>query len=328
MSKRLKKYFIPHRENDYQPHFLRRPALTVVGLAVVLIFFLVLVQGVLVGRTGLLADVISGVLVDLANTDRSANKIGTLKVNPLLVEAAQEKANDMAQKGYFAHQSPSGLTPWYWFTKVNYPFVYAGENLAINFSDSLDVEQAWMNSPGHRANILSGNFSEIGIATARGRYQGQDTIFVVQMFGLPALADATPLAAAPVLREVPPAPVAIIPRSPARLVRGEATDNLFLAVKNEAATPAPVAAPTQPVPVQHPSPVEQLISSPSQTRTYATYAYLAIGALIILAILLAVLIEIRKQYPRLIIESSLLLLLIGFLWYAQQGLLASQLLIK
>ena len=60
------------------------------------------------------------------------------------------KAQDMATLGYFAHVSPDGKTPWYWIEKVGYDYQYAGENLAINFSDSKDVTNAWMASPLHK----------------------------------------------------------------------------------------------------------------------------------------------------------------------------------
>jgi len=53
----------------------------------------------------------------------------------LLEQAAQLKANDMAEKGYFAHTSPDGKTPWEWLKDVSYPFLAAGENLAVNFLD-------------------------------------------------------------------------------------------------------------------------------------------------------------------------------------------------
>lgn len=149
-------------------------------------------------QSGQLAAVISSTLVDLANADRKQEELGTLTTNPLLTAAAQAKANDMAQKGYFAHHSPEGLTPWHWFELVGYSFTHAGENLAVNFSDSEDVERAWMNSPLHRANILNGTFTEIGIATAVGEYEGKKAVFVVQMFGTPRAAEAARVEAAPI----------------------------------------------------------------------------------------------------------------------------------
>jgi len=137
-----------------------------------------------------LAAVVTSRLVSLTNSDRSGNGLGTLTVNPELTAAAQAKANDMAAKGYFAHISPDGRTSWSWFKDAGYSFTYAGENLAVDFTDSDDVNTAWLNSPTHRANIMNGHFTEIGIATAEGEFEGHKTIFVVQMFGTPAASTA------------------------------------------------------------------------------------------------------------------------------------------
>jgi uncharacterized protein YkwD len=133
-----------------------------------------------------LAAVVTSRLVSLTNDDRSDSGLGALTVNPQLTAAAQAKANDMAAKGYFAHVSPDGRTSWTWFRDAGYSFSYAGENLAVDFTDSGDVNKAWLNSPTHRANIMNGHFTEIGIATAEGEFEGHKTTFVVQMFGTPA----------------------------------------------------------------------------------------------------------------------------------------------
>jgi hypothetical protein len=92
----------------------------------------------------------------------------------------------MVANNYFAHTSPYGITPWHWFKEVGYTFRFAGENLAVNFLESRDVQQAWLNSPTHRANVLNPNFTEIGIATAYGTYKGANTAYVVELFGTPA----------------------------------------------------------------------------------------------------------------------------------------------
>jgi hypothetical protein len=136
-------------------------------------------------HSGNIASVIVSVLVDLTNTKRTDQNLQSLKINPILTEAAQMKANDMAEKGYFSHTSPDGKSPWHWFIKANYRFIYAGENLAVDFSESEDVVNAWLNSEDHRENLLNGKFSEIGIAVAKGKLNGRDTLFVVQMFGHP-----------------------------------------------------------------------------------------------------------------------------------------------
>jgi hypothetical protein len=95
------------------------------------------------------------------------------------------KANDMATKSYFAHTSPEGKTPWYWLSQVGYNYQYAGENLAINFTDSKDVTNAWMASPTHKANIVKGNYTEIGTGIATGIYEGRETVFVAQVYANP-----------------------------------------------------------------------------------------------------------------------------------------------
>jgi uncharacterized protein YkwD len=132
-----------------------------------------------------LSAIYASVLVNLTNQNRVAANISELTVNPLLERAAQMKADDMAAKGYFAHNTPDGKTPWYWFEQAGYQYIYAGENLAVNFTESRDVETAWMNSPGHFLNIMNPKFTEIGIATSSGSYKGRQAVFVVQLFGTP-----------------------------------------------------------------------------------------------------------------------------------------------
>ena len=186
MRKHLKKYFIPHEENDYKPHFLQEASVAVVALIVVALFLASFLHvGLILSDKDFLAAILPGVLVDLTNEERQDNSLTTLTRNPILDQAARLKAEHMAQNEYFSHNSPEGLTPWHWFYQAGYQFQAAGENLAVNFSDSDQVVRAWMESPGHRANILNGGFTEIGMAMAEGEYNGKRTIFVVQLFGAP-----------------------------------------------------------------------------------------------------------------------------------------------
>jgi hypothetical protein len=187
VAKSVKNHFIPNPENDYKPQVLR-PRIVAFVVMVVMVGELAFVFGstYLIPSSKLYGVVEANALIDETNQNRASNNLPTLQVNPLLQAAAQEKANDMASKGYFAHTSPQGVTPWYWFENVGYSFDYAGENLAVNFTDSQDVTNAWMNSEEHRANILSGDFTQIGIATAQGIYNGQSATYVVEEFGTPA----------------------------------------------------------------------------------------------------------------------------------------------
>ena len=191
MKKTLKNYLIPHEGNDNRPHILRpRTIAFVCAVALVAESAFVFGTKYILPQSKLFGIIEVNALVDETNQNRVADNLPDLQVSSLLQEAAQEKANDEATKGYFAHTSPQGLTPWYWFQQVDYNFDYAGENLAVNFSDSQDVTTAWMNSPEHRANILSTDFTQIGIATAQGIYEGEPTTFVVEEFGTPAPATA------------------------------------------------------------------------------------------------------------------------------------------
>jgi uncharacterized protein YkwD len=154
----------------------------VVSLALVLFLS---VPSLREGAVESLSAIYASVLVNLTNKERALNKANELKVNELLIKAAQMKADDMASKSYFAHNSPDGKTPWYWFMEVGYNYRYAGENLAVNFSDSEEVQRAWTNSRGHFLNIINPKYTEIGIATSTGIYKGREAVFVVQMFGTP-----------------------------------------------------------------------------------------------------------------------------------------------
>ncbi len=179
---------------------------------VALTFFGITRAPLLVERVPALAAVISSVLIELTNNDRSSSGLATLTINETLTAVAQAKANDMAEKSYFAHTSPEGLTPWHWFKEKGYQFAYAGENLAVDFSESADVERAWMNSPTHRANVLGTQFTEIGIGVAQGSYQGRPTTFVVQVFGTPApqaLAPKAPKPATPAVAGTTTPPVVV-----------------------------------------------------------------------------------------------------------------------
>jgi hypothetical protein len=133
-------------------------------------------------HTGLLAAIDPSGLEQMVNQTRVAEGLTQLKDNADLDKAAQLKADDMIQNQYFAHTSPTGITPWYWFTKSGYSYQYAGENLAIGFYDSTDVYQAWLNSPEHLANIVNPHYQDVGTAVVTG-YEGGNTTVVVQLFG-------------------------------------------------------------------------------------------------------------------------------------------------
>ncbi len=185
----IRRHFVPHTVNDNRPHFLRGNALHLTLLVALLLEFAVFATplATMLGGSRFTAAVLPAVLSDLTNQKRSLSSLQPLKVNPILQRAAQLKADDMAKKGYFAHTSPEGKTPWSFLKQVGYEYEYAGENLAVNFYDSQDVTNAWMNSPSHRANIERGVYREVGSAVAVGNFRGQPAIFAVQMYASPAV---------------------------------------------------------------------------------------------------------------------------------------------
>jgi hypothetical protein len=126
-------------------------------------------------------------LLNDTNNQRTANGLGALALNATLNQAAQAKAQDMMTNDYWSHISPSGVTPWYWITSAGYSYQTAGENLAYGFATASDTITGWMNSPGHRANILNTTFSNVGFGVINAPdYQGSgaETI-VVAMYAQP-----------------------------------------------------------------------------------------------------------------------------------------------
>jgi hypothetical protein len=132
-------------------------------------------------------SIIESDLIDLTNESRSSADLEELAISPVLKKAAQAKAEDMAAKSYFSHTGPDGRIFTDWLKENDYDYLYAGENLAVKFRDSSAVTAAWLKSPKHKANLLSSNFTEIGIGIAEGYYKGKKTTFVVQFFGQPKI---------------------------------------------------------------------------------------------------------------------------------------------
>jgi hypothetical protein len=191
MLKRFKDLLIPHEGNDFRPDILERVSVGVMLILILLSFAMANIQSLLwIGSDWLVSTILPSVIVDLTNDERGTESLLPLKRNETLDAAAKMKAEDMAKNSYFAHYSPEGVSPWYWFDQAGYDYLNAGENLAVHFTESSEVVEAWMDSPSHRANIMSGQYQEIGVGTAKGEYKGSPTIFVVQLFGT-ARAQAT-----------------------------------------------------------------------------------------------------------------------------------------
>ena len=138
---------------------------------------------VLAVSPALAAEITSENIIKYVNQSRAEEGLADLAENEKLTAAAEDKLDDIIKNRYFAHTSPAGTSPWFWFEKNGYDYQYAGENLAINFTVAEDQHEAWMKSPTHRKNILNSNYEEIGVAVGAGEIEGQVSIIAVQEFG-------------------------------------------------------------------------------------------------------------------------------------------------
>ena len=158
----------------------------------------------------------SGLLAG-TNNARAANGLAPLSLNSQLNNSAQAKAQDMANKNYWAHVSPDGTQPWYFFDQAGYAYIRAGENLAYGFMTSQGAVDGWMNSATHRANIL-GDYYDVGFGIVNAPdYQSNGQLsIVVAHYGAKAAPPApapAPAPAAPTAptSSTPPAPVESAP---------------------------------------------------------------------------------------------------------------------
>jgi len=339
MKKVMKKYIVPHEDNDFRPHLLRSAGLFVLITAIAVVFLASQAQRISLPASDYLASVLPAVLADLANHDRASNQLASLSVNPMLQEAARLKAEDMATKGYFAHHSPSGVSPWYWISQSGYGFTYAGENLAVNFDDSDAVNTAWMNSPTHRANILNNRFTEIGIATSKGIYEGGETTFVVQMFGRPMLKPTASKSA-----ESPSAVVVSnlslqgesagnknekvsgseisVTELASSSTASESGNQTFVAVENSGTdvASASAGAVSGAEIARYSSLWARFVTSPTKTLAVV---YLAISALLLAGLLSVLFVKHNRRVRHVIIIITLLILLCG-IFYAYRAFVHSE----
>ncbi|MCA9332557.1 hypothetical protein KDA00_01645 [Candidatus Saccharibacteria bacterium] len=132
-------------------------------------------------------------LLNSTNSQRASNGKSGLTLNNQLSSAAQAKANDMVARNYWSHNTPDGQEPWVFVNGAGYSYIKAGENLAYGFATSSDAVQGWMNSPTHKANMLDGDFVDVGFGFANSsdyNNAGEETV-VVAMYGKPYVLAAT-----------------------------------------------------------------------------------------------------------------------------------------
>lgn len=116
-------------------------------------------------------------VIRLVNVERSKQGLAPLTANWELSRVARYKSQDMKTKGYFSHTSPTYGSPFQMMQHFGIVYRTAGENIAMGQKTPAEVMKAWMNSPGHRANILNPAFKEIGVGLAK-----DGTLYWTQMF--------------------------------------------------------------------------------------------------------------------------------------------------
>ena len=110
----------------------------------------------------------------IVNAVRAENGLGALTIDDKLSQTARAKAVDMAQNNYFSHTSPTYGSPFDMMKRFGVDYNTAGENIAKGYSTAQAVVDGWMNSPGHRANILNPSFTRTGVGyTADGDHWAQ-----------------------------------------------------------------------------------------------------------------------------------------------------------
>lgn len=184
MREFLHHLFLPRESNNHRAKLLHHKSLLIViGLLLCGQLFLSYTEKEYSGVLGITANISTGELLSLTNQKRQEAGLAPLVLNDSLSQAAYKKAQDMLFKNYWSHNAPDGTTPWVFVKSSGYDYLFAGENLARGFTTAPDTISAWMNSPGHRDNMLSANYKDIGFAVVTGNLTGDETVLVVEMLG-------------------------------------------------------------------------------------------------------------------------------------------------
>lgn len=204
---KIRHYFTPHVTNNFRAKLLHNSGIFFfIGVLLVGNLFVRLLDATPYHILGFTSSITIAEVVTSTNSERTRSGLPALSYSEKLSDAARRKAANMLEENYWAHNSPSGKTPWTWFKDAGYSYLYAGENLAKDFGSTDRMIAAWMASPTHRDNIVSGKYTEIGVAVVPGTLQGKDTMLVVQLFGTPATGSVAPAQNSKPIPTVAPAP--------------------------------------------------------------------------------------------------------------------------
>ena len=119
------------------------------------------------------ADITTETVLATMNLRRAAAGLGPLRIDSRIARAADDRMRDMEEQAYWAHISPDGRAPFEWLKPRGYSYSYAGENLALGFETSEVLVESWMESKGHRDNIMSPLFVDCGVSILDGSTLGR-----------------------------------------------------------------------------------------------------------------------------------------------------------
>ena len=115
-------------------------------------------------------------ILKLVNQERQKAGVPALELSTKLTDIANTKAKDMADKNYFSHQSPTYGSPFDMLKHFGVSYSYAGENIAAGQKSAQEVMNSWMNSSGHRQNILNKNYTQLGVGYYEGGQYGTEWV--------------------------------------------------------------------------------------------------------------------------------------------------------
>jgi uncharacterized protein YkwD len=113
-------------------------------------------------------------ILELMNAKRTEAGLKPLTLDNTLIKVARYKSNDMIQNNFFDHTNPDGTKWTDWLHALGYQYTSAGENIAYNTYDAVELFNQWWNSPGHRANMMNSSYTKVGIGVllGNGKYMG------------------------------------------------------------------------------------------------------------------------------------------------------------
>jgi uncharacterized protein YkwD len=123
---------------------------------------------VLIATAASASEITKETVIGQMNVRRLSRGLPPLREDPRLTLAAEDRMRDMEDNAYWSHTSPDGRSPFDWLAPRGYDFWFAGENLAAGFETAEILVEGWMESEGHRDNIMSAIFQDCGIAIIEG----------------------------------------------------------------------------------------------------------------------------------------------------------------